>query len=141
MNIPLRCDCGTVTGYVEARGLYRRYAQCCRKAIGNTSRVRRIPFVTLHVRVLAAPLDEIRRAFGSRGFVFSAESATAPVAKQSLGLLLALPKIFWNVLCARTSVVWRSNPFFAPGSDTPIHPPQQLSQEERHSLRGDQPAS
>lgn len=200
MDIPLRCDCGSVTGFVEARGLsvhgacycrdcqafarflgrpermldgaggtevigmlpgrvhftagadrlacialtprgpYRWYAGCCRKAIGNTSRARKIPFVTLHVRTLAVQSEEIERVFGRSSFVFGAESATGAVAKRPLGLLGALPKIAWNVLYARTSGRWRINPFFVPGSDTPISAPQLLSKDERYALRGDTPA-
>jgi hypothetical protein len=197
MDIPLRCECGTVTGFVETqgfavrgacycrdcqafarflgrpermldhaggtevvgtlpgrvhftagqdrlacialtpRGPYRWYAECCRKAIGNTSRARKTPFVTLHVRALAAQPAELERAFGRSSFAFGADSATAAVAKRPAGLLLALPKIAWNILYARTSGAWRINPFFLPDSDMPLRAPQLLSKEERHSLRGD----
>ena len=200
MNIPLRCECGTVTGFVEARGLsvhgacycrdcqafarflgkpermldaasgtevigtlpsrlhftagqdrlacialtprgpYRWYAECCRKAIGNSSRARKTPFVTLHVRALAASPGELERAFGRSSFVFGAESATTTVPARPAGMLLALPKILWNIIYARTSGNWRINPFFMPGSDKPIRSPQLLSKEERLALRGDQPA-
>ena len=200
MDIPLRCECGTVAGLVAVRGLsvhgacycrdcqafarflgkpermldaaggtevigmlpcrvrftsgvdqlacitltprgpYRWYARCCRRAIGNSSRARKTPFVTVHVRALAAAPDEIARVFGPSSFVFGAESATAAVTKPPLGMLLALPKIAWNVLYARVSGAWRINPFFLPGSDTPISAPQLLSKEERYALRGDTPA-
>lgn len=200
MDIPLRCECGKVTGLVGTRGLsvhgacycrdcqafarflgkpermldaaggtevigmlpgrvhftsgaeqlacitltprgpYRWYAQCCRSAIGNTSRAPRTPFVTLHLRALAAPPEQITRAFGRSSFVFSAESATSTVAKRPLGMLVALPKIIWNVIYARATGAWRINPFFVPGSDTPIRAPQVLSKEERYALRGDTPA-
>jgi hypothetical protein len=201
MDIPLRCDCGTVTGFMEARGLavhgacycrdcqafahflgqpermlddaggtevigtlphrvrftsgqhrlacitltprgpYRWYAECCRKAIGNSSRGRRLPFATMHVRALDVTPDQVTRAFGRSSFAFGTESATTAVAKRPLGLMLAMPKILWNIIAARASGSWRSNPFFMPGSDTPIREPRQLSQEERQALRGGQPAS
>ncbi len=200
-NIPLRCQCGTVNGWLQVRGLavhgacycrdcqafarflgrpermldasggtevigtlpnrvhftsgqdrlacitltpggpYRWYAECCRMSIGNTSRARRNPFVTLNTRALAVPPAQLDRAFGRSSFVFGVESATAEVAKRPAGMLLALPRILWNVLYALASGTWRDNPFFKPGSDVPIREPQRLSKEERYRLRGDSPKS
>jgi hypothetical protein len=130
-----RLTCITLT----PGGPYRWYAECCRMAIGNTSRARKTPFVTLHTRALAAAPAELDRAFGPGSFAFGVESATAKVAKRRAGLLLALPKILWNIIQARTSGSWRINPFFKPGSDIPLREPTVLSKEERCSLRGDSP--
>jgi hypothetical protein len=130
-----RLACVTLT----PRGPYRWYAECCRMAIGNSSRARKTPFVTLHTRALAAPPAELDRAFGPGTFAFATESATSEVARRPFGLPLALPKILWNILSARTSGSWRVNPFFKPGSDVPIREPQVLSKAERYALRGDTP--
>jgi hypothetical protein len=122
-------------------GPYRWYAECCRMSIGNTSRARKMSLVTVHTRALAVQPAEVDRAFGRSSFVFGAEAATAEVAKRPAGLLLALPKILWNILYARASGRWRDSPFFKPGSDVPIREPQVLSKEERYRLRGDSPKS
>lgn len=76
-----------------------------------------MPFVTLHCRAIAASRAQIDGAFGAPGFRFAVEAATAPVAPSRIGFLLALPKILWNILSARLSGSWRTNPFFKPGTD------------------------
>lgn len=109
MNIPLRCECGTVTGFAETRGLSVHGACYCRdcqafarflgrpermldeaggtEAIGNCSRTRKMPFVTLHIRALDVQPDQLEQAFGRSSFVFGAASATGAVASRPAGLL------------------------------------------------------
>jgi len=198
-TLPLRCECGTVTGFVEVKGLavhgacycrdcqafarhlgrpermldaqggtevigtlphrvhftsgqqrlacitltprgpLRWYAECCGMSVANGSRAPKTPFVTLHCRAIAAPRADVERAFGPSSFRFAVDAATAPVAKSRVGFLLAMPKILWNILQARLSGSWRSNPFFKPGTDEPIRAPVALPKEERYRLRGDSP--
>lgn len=130
-----RLACITLT----PRGPLRWYAECCRMALGNSSRAPKTPFVTLHCRAIAASPAEIDDAFGAPGFRFAVAAATAPVAPSRIGFLLAVPKILWNIVSARLSGSWRINPLFRPGTDEPIRAPQALSKEERYRLRGDSP--
>lgn len=199
-SIPVRCECGTVTGALQVRGLavhgvcycrdcqafarflgrperilngaagtevigtlpgrlhfisgqdrlacvtltprgpLRWYAECCRMSIGNSSRAPKTPFVTLHARAMAVSQAELDRAFGPGSFTFAVAAASAPVRNSRVGFVLALLKILWNLLYAKLSGAWRSNPFFRPGTDEPIRAPQALSKEQRYALRGDSPA-
>ncbi len=45
-----------------------------------------------------------------------------------------MPKILWNMLSAKLSGSWRTNPFFKPGTEEPIRAPQALSKEQRYAV-------
>lgn len=192
-QIPLRCECGTVTGFVETGGMtcrgscycrdcrayarflgrpervlddrggtqviatlpsrlrftsgaerianvtmtgngpFRWYAECCRSPIGNTPRSAKASYLGLLRCTLAAPDEEVARAFGPPTFASGTGSATGPVRGTPVAMTGAVFKVVGNMLSARLSGQWRGNPFFR-ADGTPIRAPQALAPDARRAL-------
>jgi hypothetical protein len=126
--------CMSVTG----NGPYRWYAGCCRSPIGNTPRDRKIAYLGLVRTCLWVPDDSLEQAFGPLKTVVNAGSALGPVRTTPVATLFGIAKIARNVMGARISGKYKENPFFKPGSNSPISAPRTLTAGEREALRNQQ---
>lgn len=116
------------------RGPLRWYAECCRTPLGNTTRSAKAPYVSVLRCALAASDEQLRQAFGPANFVFSPETATAPVRGTPLAMAAAVFKVVANLLYGRLSGQWRQTPFFL-ADGQPIRTPQVIDPQTRQRLR------
>ena len=116
------------------RGLYRWYATCCRTPIGNTPRDPGMPYVGVIRACLDAPPETLDRQLGRSRIMVETRSARAPMKPTPARTAWAVAKIGAMLLRARLGGAWRHNPFFVPGSSTPLRPPRVLTLDERAAL-------
>lgn len=119
------------------KGLLRWYAGCCRTPIGNTPPDPKLSYVGLVHSCLPGTGAEIDRAFGPPRIALNTGSATLPVSPTRVASFFGILKIIRNVLSARLSGAYKDNPFFQPGSATPVAPVQTLTLAQRRALRDD----
>jgi hypothetical protein len=116
------------------KGLLRWYADCCRAPIGNTPRDPKVSYLGLVSSCLGTPAA-LDAAFGPAQVVINTDSALGPVKKTPVAMVFSILKIMRNVLGARLSGRYKENPFFKPGSSTPVVEPRNLLPAERDALR------
>ena len=121
---------------LSEKGLLRWYAACCRTPVANTPRNPKLSYVGLVHNFLAGTQSDLRDAFGPARAAVNTQSATGSVSPTPVATLLAVQKILRNVVWSRMSGKYRENPFFRPGSATPIVTPEVLSPALRRALRG-----
>lgn len=149
----IRCACGAIEGRVDERGgtdvvatvprhvrftrgldrlqcmslspagLLRWHCRECRTPIANTPRNPRLSYVGVVRACLAGSADEIDALFGPASLAINTRSATAPVRSGGFAMIASTFRILRNVLGARWSGGWRTNPFFRDGTDAPIATP------------------
>jgi Family of unknown function (DUF6151) len=119
---------------LSEKGLLRWYAACCRTPVGNTPRNPKLSYVGLVHDFLEGSNDELREAFGPARAAVNTQSATGSVSSAPVATFFAVQKILGNVLWSRISGKYRENPFFRPGSATPIVAPEVLSLAQRRAL-------
>lgn len=119
---------------LSPRGIYRWYASCCNTPIGNTPREPKMSYVGMVRTCFDAPPETLDRHLGRTHFTANTASARAPVKSTPFGLVLAFAKISGMLLGARLTGRYRDNPFFEPGTATPVRPPRVLTQEERAAV-------
>jgi hypothetical protein len=105
------------------KGLLRWYCRECRTPIANTPRDPRTSYVGVIRACLAGSAEEIDAAFGPATLAINTRSATGPVTSSTFAMLGSTFRILRNLLGARLSGAWRSNPFFASESFAPIAAP------------------
>lgn len=120
---------------LSPKGLYRWYAGCCNTPIGNTPREASTPYVGLIRACLDAPPETLNRKLGRSRILVQTGSALAPVKPTLLRTAWAGAKIAGMILRARLTGAYRNNPFFLPGTTTPLRAPRVLSADERAALR------
>ena len=116
------------------KGPLRWYARCCRTAIGNTPRTRGIAYVGLVRSCLSGPAAALDEAVGPVKTVLNTGSARGKVAGTPAHAAWAMLKIMRNVVGARLSGGYKTNPFFQPEADTPVATPHGLDPEERRTI-------
>ena len=105
------------------KGLLRWYCRGCRTPIANTPRDPRMSYVGVVRACLAGSAEEIDAAFGPASLAINTESATGPVASSKLAMLGSMFRILRNLIGARLSGAWKSNPFFQEGTYDPVVAP------------------
>lgn len=113
----LQCVC------LKPGGLLRWYCRECRTPIGNTPRGPKTSYVGIVRACLSGSAEEIDALFGPATLALNTQSATAPVKSPGLAMLGPTFRIMRNLLGARFSGAWRTNPFFQEGTAQPIAVP------------------
>jgi hypothetical protein len=115
-------------------GLLRWYADCCRTAIGNTPRDRRTAYVGLVRACLPEGDAAMDAAFGPLRIALNVGSARGTVDATPAATTLGVLRIMRNVIGARLSGSFTTNPFFTIDDGLPISTPRVLSASERKAL-------
>lgn len=115
---------------LSPKGLLRWYAACCNTPIANTPRGRALPYVGTVAGCIATP-HERNAAFGSAPIMVNTDSARGDVELTPLRTFLGVLRIMRGVIAIRLRGGQRDNPFFEPGTDTPMRQPRVLTLEER----------
>jgi hypothetical protein len=114
---------------LSERGLLRWYASCCNTPVGNTPRTPKVPYVgVIHSCLEGSPLEA---SFGRRCLAVNTKSARNKVRSTLMASTVGVLALMASSLGARVSGAYRSNPFFAHGTNTPIRPVRVLSAAER----------
>ena len=119
---------------LSPRGLYRWYATCCGTPVGNTPRDPKTAYVGLVRACLAAPAETLDRELGASHIAVETASALSPVQSTPARTAWAVVKIGTMILRARFGGGYRANPFFLPGSRSPLRQPRVLTRDERTAL-------
>jgi hypothetical protein len=114
-------------------GLLRWYAACCNTPIGNTSRNFKLSFIGLIHNCLSSEPVSLDDAFGTIRMHVSTQEAIGEQKPKSIGLLAGILRVFGMVLRSRLDGSYKTNPFFIPGTGTPIVTPQVLNQDLKAS--------
>lgn len=113
----------------------RWYAACCRTAIGNTPRDRRIAHVGLVHQCLGSE-TALTDAAGPVRLRVHPEGAHGSAPKTPpLRFAAALARYLSKAAWARVSGSYRTNPFFDPGTGTPRVQPERLARDAYERLK------
>ena len=116
------------------KGLLRWYTSCCNTPIGNIMENFRISYVGLVHNCLDNSGMSLEDSFGPvRAHVYM-KSARGEPKPESMGLFAVFFRVMRRLVMARIDGSYKSNPFFVPGSGTPIVTPKVLSQAELETL-------
>jgi hypothetical protein len=115
---------------LSERGLLRWYASCCKTPIGNTPRNPGLPYVGVVHTCLEGPTS-IESSFGRRRIAVNTRSARNPIRATPIASAAAVLRLMTSALGARLGGSYARNPFFVPGTRTPIRPVRVLTEEER----------
>lgn len=115
---------------LSQKGMLRWYASCCRTPIGNTPR----DWKTSYVGLVSTCLPNPDESFGPLTIAFNTKAARGKVEATSFATFRGFVRIMRKVIGARLRGRYKENPFFTPGSGTPIKTPQILTLAERKSL-------
>ncbi len=124
---------------LSPRGLYRWYARCCNTPIANTPRNPKIAYVGLVATSLSGTGRSMAASFGPLRMAVNTASALQPVRATPVATALGMAGLATALLAARLGGAYRDNPFFNPGTATPVRPARVLSRDERE--RADAAAS
>jgi hypothetical protein len=116
---------------LSPRGIYRWYAGCCNTPIGNTPRNPKIAYVGLVALGLSGTGPSMTDSFGPLRMAVNTASASKPVRATPLATALGMAGLAGAMVAARLSGAYRDNPFFQPGTATPVRPVRVLSRDER----------
>ena len=116
---------------LSPRGTLRWYAGCCKTPIGNTPRNPRIAYVGLIHSCLDGDASSLETSFGPLRMAVNTKSAIGEVRATPAASVMGVLTLATALLGARLSGAYRDNPFFLPGSATPVCEPYVLSREER----------
>ena len=116
---------------LSPRGTLRWYAECCKTPIGNTPRNPKIAYVSLVHSCLEADTRALESSFGPLRLAVNTGSAIGEVRATRAASVMGVLKVAKALLGARLSGAYRDNPFFLPGSGTPVREPYVLSRAER----------
>lgn len=119
---------------LSPKGLYRWYASCCRTPIGNTPRDPKTSYVGVVRACLALPSAELDARLGQELIVTNTKTAYRKVEGKPLALASAVVRIGSMIMKARFGGGWKNNPFFEPGTATPVRQPEVISRERRAEL-------
>lgn len=119
---------------LSPKGLYRWYASCCRTPIGNTPRDPKLPYVGVIRACMDASPAELDAALGASHIATNTRTAYRKVEATPLATALAVARIGSRIVKARLTGSWKNNPFFVPGSATPVRQPEVISAERRAQL-------
>jgi hypothetical protein len=122
---------------LSERGLLRWYASCCNTAIGNTPRNPKLPYAGMVHSCLERGSPSIGASFGAPRIAVNTKSARNPVRSMPVASAVAVLGLLTSALASRLSGAYKSNPFFAPGTDTPVRPVRVLSAAERQRAYGE----
>jgi len=115
-------------------GLLRWYAGCCNTAVGNTPRSPKLPYVGLVHSCLEIGSAAIESSFGKLHIAVNTKSARNRVQSTPMASTLAVLALATSALGARLTGEYKGNPFFVPGTRTPIRPVRVLSNAEREQV-------
>lgn len=124
-----RLACMALTG----KGPLRWFSTCCRTAIANTARERKLPYAGLVHACLRDAGGGLPAAYGPDRAHLNTESATGPVERTSGRNLLAMGRLLRIIGGARLRGAWRSTPFFTT-EGVPVSAPEALTAEQRAAL-------
>lgn len=116
---------------LSPRGTLRWYAECCRTPIGNTPRNPKIAYVSVVHSCLESETRSLESSFGPLQVAVNTRSAMGEVRATPVASVVAMLTLAKTLLGARLSGAYRDNPFFLPGSGTPVREPYVLSRAER----------
>jgi hypothetical protein len=110
-------------------GLLRWYAACCNTPIGNTPLNSKLHFIGLIHNCLSSEQVSLDDAFGTIRMHVSTQSAIGEPKPKSIGLLAGTLRVMGMVIRSRLDGSYKTNPFFIPGTGTPIVTPKVLNQD------------
>jgi hypothetical protein len=116
------------------RGLLRWYARCCNTPIGNTPRDFKIPYVGLIDACLKSKSPSLQESFGPVRMVLNTKSAKGHVKTTPVSNFVTLLGLMKTVIATRLNGTYKSNPFFAAETGTPIVDPRELTKAERERV-------
>jgi hypothetical protein len=119
---------------LSERGLLRWYASCCNTPIGNTPRNPKVPYVGIVHSCLDAIAPSLESSFGRLRIAVNTKSARSKVRSTPIASTAGLLIPMMSLIGARLSGAYKTNPFFVPGSSTPIRQPRVLSDVEREQV-------
>lgn len=114
-------------------GLLRWYAACCNTPIGNTSPDFKLSFIGLIHNFLSSEQVSLEDAFGTIRMHVSTQDAIGELKPKSIGLLAGTLCVMSMVIRSRLDGSYKTNPFFIPGTGTPIVTPKVLNQDLKAS--------
>lgn len=118
------------------RGLLRWYAGCCKTPIGNTPRNPNVPYVGVIHSCLESGSPTIEHSFGRLRIAVNTKSARNAVRSTPIASTTGVLRLMAWALGARLTGAHEKNPFFVPGTHTPIRPVQVLTKGERERAYG-----
>lgn len=121
---------------LKERGLLRWYASCCLTPIGNTPRDPKVSYVGVVSTCLEDRSPSIDASFGRRRIAVNTKSARRLVRSTPFTTLAAVAKLMLSLASARATGAHKANPFFEPGTRSPIRPVRVLSKDERARAYG-----
>jgi hypothetical protein len=116
---------------LSERGTFRWYASCCGTPIANTPRDPKLPYAGVIRTCLESGSPSVEDSFGKRRMAVNTGSALHPVASAPIANGIGGIALVSSLLGARLSGAYKNNPFFVPGTRTPIRPVRVLSAVER----------
>jgi hypothetical protein len=116
---------------LSERGIFRWYASCCGTPVANTPRDPKLPYAGVIRSCLESGSPSVEDSFGKRRMAVNTGSALHPVASAPIANVFGGIALVSSLLGARLSGAYKTNPFFVPGTRTPIRPPRVLSAAER----------
>ena len=119
---------------LSERGLLRWYASCCNTPIGNTPRNPTLPYVGMVHSCLEGNSSSLESSFGRLRIAVNTKSARNEVRSTRIASTVGLLIPMMSMIGARLSGAYKDNPFFLPGSRTPIRQPRVLSDAEREQV-------
>jgi hypothetical protein len=118
---------------LSERGLLRWYAACCNTPIANTPRNPKVPYVGVMHSCLDSGAPTVEETFGRGRISVNTGSARRPVRATPVATLWSVARLMVGAALARASGSYRANPFFLPGTRTPIKPVRVLARAEREA--------
>lgn len=112
-------------------GLLRWYASCCNTPVGNTPRNPKVPYVGIIHSCLEGSTPSIESSFGRLDIAVNTSSALNKVRATPIASAIGVLTLMMSSLGAWLSGTYRNNPFFIPGTRTPIQQVRVLSTAER----------
>jgi hypothetical protein len=119
---------------LSERGRLRWYASCCNTPVGNTPRNLKVSYVGVIHGCLEGGSPSIERSFGRLRVAVNTNSARNKVESTPMASTVGMFALMMSLLVARLSGAYKNNPFFVPGTRTPIRPVRVLSMAEREQV-------
>lgn len=113
------------------RGMLRWYSRCCNTPIGNTPRDYKTPYVGLIDRCLQSKSPSLHESFGPVRMVLNTKAAKGHVKSTPVSNFVTMLGLMKSVIGTRLNGTYKSNPFFAAETGTPVVHPRELTKAER----------
>jgi hypothetical protein len=119
---------------LSERGILRWYASCCRTPIGNTPREPKVSYAGIVRSCLESRSPTLESSFGPLRIAVNTKSARSSVRPSPIATIAGMGTLMKSLLGARLTGGYKDNPFFEPGTSTPVRPVHVLSPAERERV-------